>query len=154
MSTDIRTKMWKAMAESPNVMVNLVNSNDHSEPMHAQLDKDADHEFWFYTKKSNRIAPGGPAMVHFCGRNHEVFACIKGRLVEETRQEIIDKYWSKHVEAWYDQGKDDPALKMMRFELENAEIWNADPGLKGVFKMMTGKRMNEDEMGEHDKVNL
>ncbi len=154
MSNDIRTKMWKAMAESPNVMVNLVNSDNHSEPMHAQLDKEADHEFWFYTKKDNRIASGGPAMVHFCGRSHDVFACIKGRLVEETRQEIIDKYWSKHVEAWYDKGKDDPALKMMRFELDNAEIWNADPGLKGVFKLMTGKRMKEDEMGEHDKVNL
>ncbi|MCW8091400.1 pyridoxamine 5'-phosphate oxidase family protein [Alteromonas sp. ASW11-130] len=154
MSTDIRTKMWKAMAESPNVMVSLVNAKDHAEPMHAQLDKDADHEFWFYTKKDNRIAPGGPAMVCFTGRSHEVFACIKGNLVEETRQEIIDKYWSNHVEAWYDNGKDDPALKMMRFELENAEIWNADPGIKGVFKLMTGKRMKEDDMGEHKKVNL
>lgn len=154
MSTDIRTKMWKAMADSPNVMVTLTGSDDHAEPMRAQLDEDADHEFWFYTKTDNRIAQGGKAMVHFSSKGHDVFACIKGTLVKETRQDIIDKYWSKQVEAWYDKGKSDPSLLMMRLELDNAEIWYSDPGVKGMFKMMTGKNVDPEEMGDHKKVNL
>ncbi|QJR79765.1 pyridoxamine 5'-phosphate oxidase family protein [Alteromonas pelagimontana] len=154
MSTDIRTKMWKAMADSPNVMLSLTGSDEPSEPMHAQLDKDAHGEFWFYTTKSNRVAQGGKAMAHFVSKDHEIFACIRGRLIHETRQEIIDKYWSKHVAAWYDKGKDDPSLQMMRLELDDAEIWTADPGIKGMFKMMTGKSIEPDEMGEHKKVTL
>ncbi len=154
MSSDIRTTMWKAMADSPNVMVSLTANDEHAEPMHAQLDKDADSEFWFYTTKDNRIAQGGKAMVHFAAKGHDVFACIRGTLVEETREEIIDKYWSKQVAAWYDEGRKDPSMMMLRFELDDAEIWDVDASFKGMFKLMTGKTVDPEEMGDHDKVNL
>ncbi len=154
MSSDIRTTMWKAMADSPNVMVSLISSRSHAEPMHAQLDKEADSEFWFYTTKDNRIAQGGPAMVQFADKDHEVFACIRGTLVEEERSEIVDKYWSKQVSAWYEDGKSDESLLMMRFELDDAEIWEVDPTIKGMFKLMTGKNVEPDEMGDHKKVDL
>ena len=154
MSTDIRTKMWKAMADSPNVMLSLTGSDAPSEPMRAQLDKDADSEFWFYTTDSNRVASGGKAMVHFSSKGHDLYACIRGTLVQETRDEIIDKYWSNPVEAWYEKGKEDPSLRMMRFELDDAEIWEADPSFKGMFKMMSGKDIKPEELGEHDKVKL
>ncbi|WP_137167500.1 pyridoxamine 5'-phosphate oxidase family protein [Salinimonas lutimaris] len=154
MTADIRTTMWKAMADSPNVMVNLTAKYQHAEPMRAQLDEDADSEFWFYTTKTNRIAEGGEAMVQFASKGHDVFACIRGVLVKEDRQEIIDKYWSNAVEAWYEKGKEDPSLQMMRLELKDAEIWQADPGFKGIFKMLRGKNVEPEEMGEHEKVNL
>lgn len=154
MTTDMKKQMWEAMASSPNVMVSLVGKYQHAEPMRAQLDKHANGEFWFYTRKDNRIAEGGEAMVHFSSKGHDVFACIRGVLVRELRPEIIDKYWSNPVEAWYDEGKNDPNLLMLRFELADAEIWHADPSLKGMFKMMTGKTLNGGEMGEHDKVSL
>ena len=154
MSDDIKTKMWKAMSQSPKVMVSLVNKDMHAEPMYAQLDNDADGRFWFYTTKDNRIAQGGKAMIHFASKGHDVFACIRGTLVTESRSEIIDKYWSNPVEAWYEEGKDDPSLLMLRFELDDAEIWDADPSIKGVFKMLTGKNVQPEEMGDHIKVDL
>lgn len=151
---DIRTRMWKALSDSPNVMLSLDASREHAEPMHAILDEDADGEFWFYTTKTNRAAAGGPAMAQFSSKGHDVFACIRGTLVDETRKEIIDKYWSKPVSAWFEGGKDDPKLKMMRFDLQDAEIWLADPGFKGVFKLLTGKKVDPSEMGEHETVSL
>ena len=154
MSEDIRTRMWKAIADSPNVMLSLDSNREHAEPMHAVLDKEANSEFWFYTTKSNRVAKGGKAMVQFSSKGHDVFACIRGELHEENRQEIIDKYWSKPVESWFEGGKSDPSLQMMRFALKDAEIWTADPGFKGVFKLLTGKQVDPQEMGEHVKVTL
>jgi general stress protein 26 len=154
MSTDISKEMWKAMDESPNVMLSLIDSNEHAEPMRVQLDKEADSEFWFYTTQSNRVAKGGRAMVQFVSKGHDVFACISGNLVPETRQEIIDKYWSKPVSAWYENGKEDPELLMLRMDLKDAEIWSADPSIKGMFKLFTGKKVNPDEMGKHGHVPL
>lgn len=154
MSDDIKTKMWKAMSQSPKVMVSLVNKDMHAEPMYAQLDSDAHGRFWFYTMKDNRIAQGGKAMIHFASKGHDVFACIRGTLVTESRSEIIDRYWSNPVEAWYEEGKDDPSLLMLRFELDDAEIWDAEPSIKGVFKMLTGKNVQPEEMGDHKKVDL
>jgi len=154
MSADITHEMWKAMADSPNVMISLVGTNTHSEPMHAQLDKDADGHFWFYTTKTNRIAKGGRAMAQFVSKGHDLFACIAGTLVEESSPAIVDKYWSKPVEAWYEDGRQDASLKMMRFELSNAEIWSTDPSIKGMFKLVTGQTVDPQEMGEHARVRM
>lgn len=154
MSTDIRKKMWEALASKPNVMLSLQGSNDHSEPMHVQLDKNADSEFWFFTTKTNRVAKGGPAMVHFSSKGHDIFACIRGTLVVENRAEVIDKYWSNPVSAWYDEGRDDPQLLVMRMELQDAEIWSADPSVKGMFKLLTGQKVDPDQMGDHAKVDV
>ncbi|SOB78693.1 General stress protein 26 [Sphingomonas guangdongensis] len=151
---DIKQDMWTAMADSPYVMVGLEGDGQHSEPMMAQLDPDAHGEFWFYTKKDNRIAPGGKAMAQFVSKGHRLYACIAGTLVEETDPAVIDRYWNKQVEAWFDGGRNDPALKMMRFELGTAEIWEADTSLSGKFKMLTGQTIKPQEAGSHAEVAL
>lgn len=154
MSDDIKKQMWQAMSSHPNVMVSLTGNEDHAIPMRAQLDKDADSEFWFYTRKGSRLEAGGPATVQFVSSSHDLFACIRGTLEQETRDDIIDKYWTNPVSAWYEEGRDDPNLLMMRFSLKDAEIWEADPSIKGVYKLLTGKKVDPDEMGDHDNVSL
>ena len=152
MSTDLVKTMWKSLAKSPFLMVGLNKNADHSEPMRAQLDEDAQGHFWFYTTTDNRIADGGKAMAQFASLDHELFACISGKLVEETDDEVIDRYWSKQVEAWYKGGKQDPKLKMMRFELDSAEIWEVDPSVVGLIKLASGATLSSDEMGKHSKI--
>jgi general stress protein 26 len=151
---EIREHMWKAMAKSPFVMIGLVGSRDHQEPMTAQLDADANGEFWFYCNRDNRIAKGGEAMAQFVSKGHDIFACIHGTLVEETRPEIIDRYWSNQTEAWFEGGRNDPNLMMLRFELMHAEIWEGDQSLSGKFKMLTGQTIRPDEAGSHAEVAL
>lgn len=154
MTDSIRKKMWEAMAHSPYVMVKLDSDSGHSEPMAVQLDEDAHGHFWFYTTNTNRIAPGGSAMVQFVSKGHDLFCCISGTLIEERDPAVIDRYWSYAVEAWYQGGRKDPSLKMMRFELKDAEVWADKPTLKGLFKLLTGKNISPDEMGSHKNINL
>lgn len=150
----LRERMWQAMADSPFLMVERVDSGDHALPMTAQLDKDANGTFWFYTRKDNRLAGGGPAMAQFIAKGHDLFACISGRLETETDPAVIDRYWSNQVEAWYDEGRNDPNLLMLRFDLDDAEIWEADGTIKGLFKMLTGARVKKGEVGTHAEVAL
>jgi len=150
----IKQDMWTAMADSPFVMIGLEGDGQHSEPMTAQLDPDADGKFWFYTMTDNRIAKGGAAMAQFVSKDHKLFACIAGTLTAETDPAIIDKYWSNDVAAWYDGGRDDPKLLMLRFELSEAEIWERDASVKGLFKMLTGQKVEGDEVGKHAEVAL
>ncbi|UUL81470.1 pyridoxamine 5'-phosphate oxidase family protein [Sphingomonas qomolangmaensis] len=152
--TAIRDRMWKEMAKSPFVMIGLVGSHQHSEPMTAQLDPDANGEFWFYCNKDNRIAGGGEAMAQFVSKGHDVFACIHGTLTTETRPEIFDKYWSKQTEAWFEGGKQDPNIMMLRFDLKDAEIWEGDQSLSGKLKMLTGQTIKPSEAGSHAEVAL
>lgn len=154
MSDDIRKTFWKTMADSPFLMVALNDGHDHALPMTAQLDKDADSALWFYMASDNRLARGGKAMAQYVSKSHDLFACISGTLVTETDPAVIDRYWSNEVAAWFDGGRNDPKLLMMRFNLDDAEIWTSDLGIAGLFKMMTGKKIEPSEAGAHKQVAL
>ncbi|HEX7782070.1 MAG TPA: pyridoxamine 5'-phosphate oxidase family protein [Sphingobium sp.] len=151
---EITQRFWKELAKSPYLMVSLNGSHQHSVPMTAQLDKDADHAFWFYTSRDNRLAGGGEAMAQYADQGHYLFACIAGNLVEERDPAVIDRYWSNEVAAWYPGGRNDPNLVMLRFDLGDAEIWLADMSIKGIFRMMIGKSVAAEEKGKHVEVAL
>lgn len=153
MSNDIRAAMWKALAQSPFLMVKLDAGHDHAEPLLAQLDEQVHGKFWFYTSRDNRIAPGGPAMAQFAARDHHLFCCISGTLVEESDPAIIKRYWSPTIDSWY-EGPDDPDMLMMRFDLKDAEVWQPDNSLKGLFRLMSGKGNEPREMGVHEVISL
>ena len=154
MTKSIRKEFWEAFEKSPFVMVKLEEGNAHALPMTAQLDKDADSEFWFYTTHDNRLAEGGRAMAQFVSKGHDLYACIAGTLVAETDPAVIDRYWSKQAEAWYEGGRNDPNLLMLRFDLDDAEIWTSDLGLTGLFKLMTGKTIDPQEAGRHADIKM
>ena len=154
MSDDIKKHFWKALADSPYLMVGQTGEREHSVPMNAQLGKDAHGAIWFFTSTDNRLSGGGPAMAQFASKGHDLFACISGTLRREADPAVLDKLWNNGIAAWYPGGKDDPKLVLLRFDLDDAEIWTADPGIKGMLKLATGMTMKEGELGEHAKVAL
>ncbi|NIJ39285.1 general stress protein 26 [Sphingopyxis panaciterrae] len=154
MSDDIKQQFWKALADSPYVMVGQTGERAHHIPMNAQLDKDANSAFWFFTATDNRLAGGGPAMAQFASKGHDLFACISGTLRDETDRAVLDRLWNNGIAAWYEGGKNDPKLVLLRFDLDDAEIWTADPGIKGMFKLATGMTMKEGDLGKHAEVAL
>lgn len=154
MEKELREEFWHAFEKSPVIMIRLDSPSaaggGHAEPMTAQLDREALHTIWFFTARGNRIAAGGRAMGQFASKGHDVFACLSGTLVEETDPARIDRHWSKEVEAWFPKGRDDPDLVMLRFEIDDAEVWTVDVGLFGAFKMLTGSAVRTSEMGRHE----
>ncbi len=151
---EIKAQFWKELDANPNVFLTVTGSKQHSAPMRCVLDKDVHGHWWFYTSRDNRAAAGGPAMAHFTAKGHDLFACVGGTLVEETDPAIIDKYWSNPVAAYYEKGRDDPNMLMLRFELDDAEIWVPDATIKGIFKLLTGMTMKPGDGGDHAKVDL
>jgi general stress protein 26 len=149
MDTETRETFWKAFEDSPFIMMKLDSDTGHSEPMTAQLDKDAHHAIWFFCKNDNRIANGGRAMGQVATKGHDVFACLSGNLIEEHDRSIRDAQWNRIVESWFPNGKDDPTVLMLRFDIEDSEVWIADMSIKGTFKMLTGQPIKAGEAGEH-----
>jgi general stress protein 26 len=149
MDSKLRHEFWEAFQKSPYIMLALEGTNEHSEPMTAMLDKEAHHAIWFYCARGNRIAQGGRAMGQVVTKGHDVFACLSGTLVEELDREVFEKHWSKPVEAWFAGGKDDPEIMMLRFDIDDAEVWTADLSLTGKFKLLTGNEIRTEEAGKH-----
>lgn len=149
MDKEIRSRFWNAFHSSPIVMMRLMGSNGHSEPMTAQLDKHAHHAIWFFTRRNNRIAGGGKATGEIATIDHEVFASISGTLVEESDQAVRDKLWSNAVESWFPKGKQDPDVVMLRFDVEDSEVWTAHVGVQGAFNLLTGRPIDQERAGDH-----
>lgn len=150
MKKELREEFWKSLEDSPFLMIRRDNAGGHAEPMTAQLDRDARHRIWFFVRNTNRIAAGGRAMAQFSGKGHDLFACLSGTLAEETDPGVFEKHWSNAAAAWFPEGRDDPELKMLRFEIDSAEVWTADPGVIGKFKLLTGFKVSPDEIGDHE----
>lgn len=145
---------YKALKHSPFLMIGLDDTPDHSEPLTAQIDDDVLDAVWFFTAKDNRVAIGGDAMAQFVSKGHDFFACLHGTLTAENNPAMIDKLWSKQVEAWFPGGKTDPNLLLLRYEIQNAEMWEADVSLSGMVKMMFGGTIKPQEAGEHAEITL
>ncbi|MFS2109696.1 pyridoxamine 5'-phosphate oxidase family protein [Sphingomonas sp. Sphisp140] len=150
--TELKQHLWKKLADSPFVMVGLIDSQQHHIPLTAQLDADQVDTLFFFAGKDNRLTPGGRAMVHFAAKGHDYFACLDGDLRVDNDFAQIDKLWNRHVEAWFPGGKDDPNLALLRFDIDSAELWEADMSLGGMVKMLFGGKIKGDEEGSHAVV--
>ena len=143
----LKKDLWKHMARSPFVMVGL--NGEHSEPLTAQLDEDQVDTLWFFVAKDNRLIRGGAAMAQFVSKGHDYFACLAGEIRESDDPAMIDKLWSKPVEAWFPGGKNDPNLALIRFDIRDAELWETDMSLLGVAKLLLGRKIDQGEEGSH-----
>lgn len=148
----LKQHMWEKLEKGPFVMIGLTDGQSHSEPLTAQLDKDQVDTIWFFIGKDNRLASGGPAMAQFVSKGQDFFACLAGNVAIDNDPAMIDKLWSKPVEAWFPGGKTDPNLALLRFDIDDAELWEADISLTGKLKMLFGGKIKADDEGGHALV--
>lgn len=149
---EIKETLWKKMADSPYLMVGKADGSSHSEPLMAQLDKDLVDTLFFFTGKDNRLADGGKVMAQFVSKGHDYFACMSGTIRQDNDKAMIDKLWSKQVEAWFPEGKEDPNLALLRMDIDSAELWETDISLTGRVKMLFGGTITAEESSSHAKV--
>jgi general stress protein 26 len=129
---ELRERLWKELDEARIVMLGLVGGEPHHmQPMAAFGDK-ADDAIWFFTRKETDLVQqtgaGHDAMVCIMAKDMEFQACIHGRLVPDTDRAKMDQFWSPFVSAWYPEGKDDPALTMVRLDPIDARVWVSKRG--------------------------
>ena len=122
---EIKEKFWKALKSDMTMFLGLAEGEDgHARPMTAQLDdEDQDGDcytgpIWFFTSTDNhlyqQITSGSRAMAHFVSKGHDVWATVHGGLSQSHDREVIDRLWNRFAAAWYEGGKDDPKLALIR----------------------------------------
>lgn len=151
---ELEKKFWKALKSDRTVMIGLDGVEDgHTRPMTALLEHDGRGPAWIFTSSDNALAQqtASPrrAIAAFASMGHDLFASIQGSLVRDDDREAIGRLWNPFVAAWYEGGKDDPKLALLRFDPERAEIWLNEQSLLAGVKMLLGVDPKEDY---HDKV--
>jgi general stress protein 26 len=111
--------------------------------MTVQLEDDAPGApLWIFSAKDTdlvgELGPSHAALVHFASKGHDLFAAIEGRLVVDNDPAAIDRLWNPYVAAWFEGGKDDPNLQLLRFEPDHAQIWLNENSIFAGVKMLLG----------------
>ena len=137
----LEKRFWKALDDSPFMMLGLKGSG-FTRPMTAQIDKQ--RKIYFFASREEELVQnlGGPtdALAAYASKGHDFFASVDGRLVIDNDREKIDELWSPMVEQWYDEGKEDPRLVLLRFDADRADVWNAGARslVKAAWVKLTG----------------
>jgi len=118
-------QLWKQLDDVRAGMLGVEGSHSHMQPMGHMTDQD-NARLWFFTSRGGDLFNeiGGGKRAHFCltGKKHDYHACLSGQLSESRDRAKIDELWSDIAGAWFN-GKDDPDLALLSFELDDAAIW-------------------------------
>lgn len=159
---EIEHKFWKALRSDMTVMLGLAGVDEgHTRPMTAQLDGDEDRgPIYFFTSKETELVSelkagaGSRAVATFASKGNDVFATIHGTLVADNDRAVIDRLWNSFVAAWYEGGKDDPKLQLLRLDAERAQVWVDASSLLAGVKVMLGIDPKEDYKDKVAEVSL
>lgn len=131
----------------------------HAVPMSRQeIDKDgniwylfsAESETYKHLKKNDCVS------ILFSQVSDYRFLAINGRAEVSRDQERIEKYWNKFVEAWFEKGKEDPNIRILKVNLIDAHYWDNNTNklitlIKVATSAISGKKM---DIGREGDLNI
>ena len=159
---EIEVKFWKALKGDRVTMLGLAGVEEgHSQPMSALLLEEHEENggpVWFFTSKDTDLArtlgESHRAQLHFSSKGHELFAAVHGILTPHNDRAVIDRLWNKFIAAWFEGGKDDPKLLLLRFDPDRAQVWlNENSALAGI-RLLLGRDPKQDYRDKVADVNL
>ena len=155
---ELEARFWKALRSDMTMMLGLDGVEDgHARPMTAQVESERG-PIWFFTARDNAIVQtlgqGDRAIATFVSKGHDLFATVHGRVSLDNDRATIDRLWNRVVAAWFEGGKDDPKLALLRLDAERAEIWDNASSLVAGIKMLLGVDPKKDDREQVAEVRL
>ena len=156
MSTDLETKFWKALEDDMTVFLGCDGALPR--PMAASVDGRT-APIWFFTSHDTDLGKtmkAGPkdGIMTFASKGNEIWASASGKLAIDNDRAMIDKLWNPFVAAWYEEGKDDPSLCLVRYDATDAQIWEDGSSIVAGIKALFGRDPKKDFEDKTDHVRL
>ena len=124
-------------------------------PMSHYVDENK-RELWFITAKGTYMAEnakGGQAHYVLCNDKEGLYASLSGRLTPEINKEKLDEYWSFIAASWYEDGKQDPDVLLLKLSLDYGEVWTSKGGAKFFYEVAKANLTDDKpDVGEHFEV--
>lgn len=130
MSTDEDQQKVADLVEKAKVaLVTTIAENGSlvSRPLAVQQ-REFDGDLWFFTQdpspKTDQVRAHEQVNVAVEAGNG--WLSLSGTASVTKDRTKIDELWNTGAEAWFDQGRDDPAVALLKVHADTAEYWTAD----------------------------
>lgn len=110
---------------------------------------------WFITAKGTDLVEslsGGskPALHAVSDANEGLYTRIEGKLSLSNDKEKLDELWNAIASSWFEEGRQDPDVQLLRFDMTEAEVWATGGKLSFIYEIAKSKITGQKpDMGEH-----
>ncbi|MEL6450977.1 MAG: pyridoxamine 5'-phosphate oxidase family protein [Pseudomonadota bacterium] len=141
--TDLKHAFWSRMDDVQAGMLGL-KSGPRLIPMAPSVDDDVPDHIWFITAHGTDLAQATaqgaqPARFVVADGSAGLYADIDGTLAQVDDAQALDEVWSVFASAWFDEGKEDKDICLLRFSPASADV-SVTPtsGAKVLFEIAKG----------------
>lgn len=138
--TDLKAEFWQRMSHVRSGMLGIMGEG-RLVAMSPRIDADLPGDIWFITANGTElgkaVASGAQsAQLVVIDDSAGLYADIEGILTHSTDPKALDEVWNFAAEAWFDDGKTDPDVCLMRFAPAMAEVSiTPTSGVKFLYEM-------------------
>ncbi|WP_028281341.1 pyridoxamine 5'-phosphate oxidase family protein [Arthrobacter sp. H5] len=117
-----------------------------------------DGDLWFFTDdpspKTDEVRSN--PQVNVSVSSGKGYLSVTGTASVTKDRAKIDELWSASVEPWFENGKDDPSVALIKVDADTAEYWSLDsPRVVAAFKIAKGLVTgNRPDPGTNEVIDL
>jgi len=152
-SLDDRQKVWELIKDIKITL--MVTTGDggrlHGRPM-AAMNKEFDGALWFAsregTPKLDEVADHTQVLLAYSEPKSQNYVSVSGAasIVRDTNK--VKELWTEAMRVWFPKGPDDPAIALIKVDVESAEYWDS-PSSTWVYAMGCAKARLTGEPPKH-----
>ena len=138
---DPRAAITAVLGDVRTAMLGLREPDHAMQPMTLYPDKDG-HAIWFLSSTQTDLVKaldgqGKLAELVVISKDHDAHVSLRGRLSHLHDDAKVDELWSAPAAAWFEGGRDDPTIALLRFDPAEAQIWaSTTSALKFGYEMV------------------
>lgn len=128
-------------------------------PMSHTADRDA-MALWFITAHGVHLVEqltgaSRDALYIVADGGGKLFARIEGRLELSDNGAKLDEIWNAVASSWFEGGRQDPDIRLLKFSIAAAEVWTTTGGLGFLYEVAKAKATGaKPDMGEHFELTV
>ena len=146
-------KFWSRLDGVNSGMLGLIE-DARLVPMSHYADAESGR-LWFITASgtdlARALAAGGREAVHVVAAEGKgLFARIHGTLTLSDDAAKLDELWNAVASNWFEDGRQDEDVQLLRFDLAEAEVWATGGSLSFIYQIAKSRVTGDKpDMGEH-----
>lgn len=135
MTDKLKDTFWNKMSK---IHVVLLGAGGGTPVPMSPLARQEDGAIWFITAADHdsfkAAKTGEAANIYLCDSVGQMFGTIKGRLTASDDSAKLDDLWSPMAAAWFENGREDDSVRLMKYTPAEAEVWVSDGTAKYLFE--------------------
>lgn len=156
MEHDAQTHVWELMEKIGTAMlVTWDGTSQRARPMAASV-RPREQAIYFLTDarrdKIEQIEHFPKVLLTFADTGGQKYVALTGRATVSNDRAKIKDLWSPFAKAWWDSAED-PNIRVLRIDPDEAELWDSPGTLIATVKMLTAAATGtRPDMGDNEKV--